>query len=64
MACDLFTLLARVALITLQSSALRAHNIERAYTRFVKSAPNTNPFGFAHGMGLLSLLLLEGALPL
>jgi hypothetical protein len=64
MACDLLTLLARVALVTLQT--LDSHKIYNGHThpRFVESASDAYSLSLAHGVGLRSLPLLERAFPL
>jgi hypothetical protein len=64
MACNLLTLLARVALVTLHTLALHSVDVEHTYARFVESAPNAYSLGLAHGVGLLSLSLLKRAFTL
>jgi hypothetical protein len=65
MTCDLFALLAWIAFVTLYAlvSPGVVENI-CTYTRLVESTANAYPLGFAHGVGLLSLPLLEWTLPL
>jgi len=58
MACYLLALLAWVALITLQMSAMLSPMIKTTHSGLVESAPYTYPFGLSHSVRLYSLLVL------